>query len=282
VSIAHRDSPTPAPGLDIRAYLARIGYEGGTEPTLDNLRAMHRAHCLNVPFENLDIARGVPIVVDEAVNVDKIVRLGRGGFCLELTGTFARALRALGYRVDVIGAQVELANTPPPGGAAGAASRTFEWASVESLDQARGHMIAIVHLDEPWLADVGFGGRIIEPLRLHEPGVQRFGFRSFTVATDGERWRVACEEPGAPPGSYQFLWRPRSFDDFHDICIWLQTSPDSRFTRGDIVSLATPEGRITLAEGRLIVSEQGVRNESDITSPEEKAAILRERFGITL
>ena len=73
---------------------------------------MHRAHFLNVPFENLDIARGVPIEVDEGVNARKLVERRRGGFCLEVTGMFARMLRALGYRVDVIGAQVEIANTP--------------------------------------------------------------------------------------------------------------------------------------------------------------------------
>ena len=98
--------------LDVAAYLERIGYTVPAEPTLENLRAMHRAHFLNVPFENLDISPGVRIQVDEAVNARKLVERHRGGFCLELNGTFARMLRALGYRVYVPGAQVEIANTP--------------------------------------------------------------------------------------------------------------------------------------------------------------------------
>ena len=61
MSTAHQ--PRTA-GLDVAAYLERIGYTGPAEPTLENLRAMHRAHFLNVPFENLDIARGVRISVD--------------------------------------------------------------------------------------------------------------------------------------------------------------------------------------------------------------------------
>jgi N-hydroxyarylamine O-acetyltransferase len=241
--------------LNIDAYLARIGYTGGREPTLDNLRAMHRAHFLSVPFENLDIARGVPIVVDDAVNADKIVERRRGGFCLELTGAFARVLRGLGYRVDVIGAQVSAPLS---------------------------HMVAIVHLDERWIVDVGFGGRVAEPLRLDERSPQHAGIRTYTVEHDDGAWTVTCEEPGTPTGSYTFVMQPRSFDEFGEVCAWLQRSPDSRFTHGDIVSLATASGRVTLAEERLIVVEHGQRTETAIASPDQKAAVLRERFGIIL
>ena len=83
----------PAPLLP--AYLQRIGYEGPVAPTVETLRGMHRAHFLQVPFENLDIQRGVPIVVDLDHNYDKIVTRGRGGFCLELTSLFAWALREI-------------------------------------------------------------------------------------------------------------------------------------------------------------------------------------------
>ena len=108
---------------------------------------MHRAHAFTVPFENLDIGRGTRIVVDEEANFDKIVTRRRGGFCLELTGLFARALRALGFRVDVIGARVMIDGR---------------------LGHPRSHMVLVVHLDEPWLADVGFGGRVIEPLPMRD------------------------------------------------------------------------------------------------------------------
>ncbi len=43
---------------DVQSYLARVGYKGSTSPTLETLRAIHYAHLLNVPFENLDIALG--------------------------------------------------------------------------------------------------------------------------------------------------------------------------------------------------------------------------------
>ena len=48
------------------------------EPDIHTLRAMHRAHLLSVPFENLDIHLGLPIVLDEARLFDKIVTRRRG------------------------------------------------------------------------------------------------------------------------------------------------------------------------------------------------------------
>src|ERR1019366_4150744 len=52
--------------LNLPAYLERIGYSGSTEPSAVTLRALHRAHMFAVPFENLDIHIGRPIVCDEA------------------------------------------------------------------------------------------------------------------------------------------------------------------------------------------------------------------------
>jgi N-hydroxyarylamine O-acetyltransferase len=173
---------------------------------------------------------------------------------------FARALREIGFRLDVIGARV---------------------LSDGRLSAPMSHMTLIVHLDEDWIADVGFGGRIIEPLRLRDTGDQIVDGRRFNVENDGDHWFVTCTEEGTPPGTYVFVAQPRAFDEFHDVCTWLQTSPDSRFTHGDIVSLARPEGRVTLAGGRFIVMHKGERTERAV-SDDEAPIILKHEFGITL
>jgi N-hydroxyarylamine O-acetyltransferase len=247
--------------MDTQTYLERIGYSGDAAPTLETLRAMHRAHFYRVPFENLDISCGVRIEVKEGVVFDKVVQRRRGGFCLELTGLFAMALRALGFSVDVIGARVM---------------------SDGYLSTPMSHMILIVHLDEPWIADVGFGGRVAEPLRLNERAEQVFGTRRYVVSNDGDHWFVTCSESGSPTMSYLFTIQPRAFEEFEGVCDWLQTSPDSRFTQGDIVSLATPSGRYTLADRMLIITSDGNREEHQVTSADERSRILRERFGIDL
>lgn len=246
--------------MDVSAYLERIGYHGDTAPTLENLRSMHRAHALSVPFENLDIGLGTSIVVDEGVNFDKIVRRHRGGFCLELTGMFGRALRALGFRVDVIGARVMIDGR---------------------LGRPRSHMVLVVHLDEQWIADVGFGGRVIEPLRMADGVEQLVGDRRYNVACDGDHWFVTGTEPGNPTGIYTFTQDPLEFEEFHEVCHWLQTSPDSRFTQGSIASLARENGRVTLVGTRLITTNGEERVERDI-APEDVRAVLLSEFGITL
>ncbi len=71
--------------LDVERYLQRIDYSGPTVPTLETLSALHQAHLLAVPFENLDIHLGRAIVLDEEALYDKIVERRRGGFCYELS-----------------------------------------------------------------------------------------------------------------------------------------------------------------------------------------------------
>src|ERR1035438_9191196 len=70
------------------------------------LRDLQLAHLLTVPFENLSIHLGEPIVLEQADLVAKVVRMHRGGFCYELNGAFAGLLTALGFRVSMLSARV--------------------------------------------------------------------------------------------------------------------------------------------------------------------------------
>src|SRR5215472_18946925 len=96
--------------VDASSYLSRIGYSGPREPTAETLRALHRAHMIAVPFENLDISLGRTIIAEEGAILKKIVGMRRGGFCYELNGAFAALLRALGYRVTLLSARVARAS----------------------------------------------------------------------------------------------------------------------------------------------------------------------------
>src|SRR4051812_2868960 len=96
--------------MDVQAYLRRINYRGELAPTAATLRELHRAHLLAVPFENLDIHLGRPILLDEQALFDKIVAHRRGGFCYELNGLFALLLRDLGFEVTLLAAGVARAD----------------------------------------------------------------------------------------------------------------------------------------------------------------------------
>ncbi len=246
------------PMMDVAAYLDRIGYHGPVGVNLETLLGMHQSHFFNVPFENLDIARGVPIEVDGDVNFRKIVGNGRGGFCLELTGLFARALRQIGFQVDVLGARV---------------------IDDGLLGHPLEHMALLVHLDEPWLADVGFGGRIPVPVRLRSREPVVAGTRRLRVDHDEDHWLLTASEPGSGSSSYLFTLRPREWEEFGEVCRWLQTSPESSFTQGDVVSLATPAGRKTYSRGRFIETEGEARSERVVAAAEFNR-LLRDELGL--
>src|SRR6187397_3354830 len=96
--------------MDFQSYLQRINYRGEQTPTAATLRELHRAHLLTVPFENLDIHLGRPIVLEQGALFDKIVRRRRGGFCYELNGLFAALLYKLGFDVTMLSAGVARAD----------------------------------------------------------------------------------------------------------------------------------------------------------------------------
>ncbi len=249
----------PSLTVDLDAYLRRIGYAGPRAPTQSTLTALHTGHIESVPFENLDIHAGRPIVLDEDALFDKIVRRHRGGFCYEINGLFSALLRELGFQVTRLSAGV------------------LDDAGVFGPDFD--HMTLLVDLEERWLADVGFGDAFWEPLRLDDPGEQLQRGRRFTITHDNRLALLHFEyEPGKPEG-YRFSFAPRSLAEYGGMCRFHQTSPESPFTQRRFVTKATPTGRITLRDTRLIVTEHGQRNERPLVEGEWER-ILEETFRI--
>ena len=248
--------------VNIRSYLDRISYRVPAEPSDAGLLCeLHRAHMYSVPFENLDIGLGRTIVCDEACFLQKIVGERRGGFCYEINGAFAALLRALGFDVTTLSARVSRAD--------GSEGPEFD------------HMALLVNLEQPWLADVGFGDSFVEPLRMEIGGEQEQFGRSFRILQDGSRYRYEADLDGAWRPQYSFALQPRDLSEFAGMCHFHQTSPDSHFTQKSICSLATAEGRITLSGDRFIETRTTSREERHVNA-DERERILRDRFGITL
>jgi N-hydroxyarylamine O-acetyltransferase len=247
--------------VDIRHYLERIGYQGSLEPTLATLQALHQAHMHTVPFENLDISLGRTIQLDEASLYKKIIEEKRGGFCYELNGLFAQLLRTLGFRVDLLSAGVARAT--------GGFGPEFD------------HLTLLVHLDEDWLADVGFGDSFRQPLRLQAGLIQEQKWGRYRLERDGEYW-LTQEGNEEWKSGYRFTLQPHLLKDFSEMCHYHQTSPESGFTKHRTCSLATSYGRITLSDLRLITTRYGRREERAVADQEEYNVLLFEEFGIRL
>ena len=248
--------------MNISAYLERIAYTGPVEPSAHLLRGLHRTHMLAVPFENLDIGLGRKIVCDEDSILRKIVEQRRGGFCYELNGAFAALLRELGFKVTLLSARVARQD--------GSAGAEFD------------HLTLKVDLDEPWLADVGFGDSFLEPLRLKFDIEQPQGRRKFRLVEEQGSLHMEMAEPEDWKRQYSFTMIPRQLGDFAGMCHYHQTSPESSFTQKKICSRATPDGRITVADRKLIVTRNGRKEESALDSDQEWRKALKKCFGIVL
>jgi N-hydroxyarylamine O-acetyltransferase len=253
--------------LDINAYLERIKYEGSLAPTVETLCALQVAHLLAVPFENLSIQARQPIVLDDEALFTKIVENKRGGFCYEANGLFAALLRALGFDVAMLSAEVANAK--------GEFGPEFD------------HMALMVSLDQRWLVDVGFGDSFLEPLLLDEPGDQIQGDRAYRIVRDGAQLVVMRREgDGEWTSQYRFTLKTYEYADYAGMCRYHQTSPESHFTKSRICSRATEDGRITLSGMRLITTSQNgaqqARDERILTTEEEYAEVLRDNFGIVM
>jgi N-hydroxyarylamine O-acetyltransferase len=248
--------------MDVSSYLSRINYRGPRDVSAQTLRELHKAHLLAVPFENLDNHIGRRIVLDEAKVISKIVEERRGGICYELNGAFCALLRGMGFEVSMLSAGV----ARDEGG----------------FDPPFDHSTLLVGLEKRWLADVGFGDSFREPLLLDERGEQRQGNDAYHLLEDGDYLILQRREGDLWKPQYRFTLEAHQYSDFSDMCLYHQTSPESIFTQRRACSQATPEGRITVTEKRLIITDRGEKQERELASREEWTAALREHFGIEL
>jgi N-hydroxyarylamine O-acetyltransferase len=250
--------------MDVQSYLTRLGLADVGRHDFDWLARVHEQHLLKVPFENLDIGRGVEIVLDEERILHKMVEDERGGFCYELNAAFAWLLRQLGFQVDLLSAEVARAD--------GSFGIPFD------------HMTLRVELDRVYLADVGFGDGFRYPLPLvTDEEVEQSGY-VYRLRQDDTWWFLDRQPVGAAvfQPQYRFTLEARKLEDFVSGCHYHQTSPDSTFTQKAICSMALVDGRITLHPDKLVLTRGSSKTETTIPDQHRWEEALRDHFGVSL
>jgi N-hydroxyarylamine O-acetyltransferase len=253
--------------MNVSAYLERIDYTQHVEPAVGTLHGLQHAHMLKVPFENLDIALKRPIRLNEPAIWDKLIVHGRGGFCYELNGLFAWLLKQIGFDVTYLNARV------------------FNHKGELGIDfDHLALLVTIPGRSTRWLADVGFGDSFNEPLNFEDRGEQIQGLRAYRLEQVPEgyiTWQKNYD--GSWERQYFFDLQAHRFpEEYEAACLYHQTSPKSSFTRGSIISRATPEGRVSLEDGWLIVTTNGTREKRPVADKAEYQALLKEHFGVEL
>jgi N-hydroxyarylamine O-acetyltransferase len=245
--------------VKLERYLARIGFEGTPRADLDTLRHLHRAHLETIPYENLDVQLGRGVSLELPSVYAKLVEGRRGGWCYEMCGLFGWALAEIGFCVTRV---------------AGAAARALFG------DFALGnHLVLLVELDRPYLADVGFGDGLVEPVPI-EAGPIRQRFLEFRMESlDDGWWRLHNHPHGSAP-SFDFRPEPAPPELLQEKCLWLQTHPLSPFVQNAVCQRHFPD-RLELLRGKLLrtVRAEGA-SERELSSAGEYVDTLARVFAL--
>jgi N-hydroxyarylamine O-acetyltransferase len=254
-------------GFNTDGWLARIGYRGSREPTLDTLRALVTAHALAIAWESIDVLLDRPPQLDLATLQRKMVAGTRGGYCFELNMLFRGGLRALGFRVTSLQARVV---------------RGLE------IDAPRPmlHMVLRVELPEgPFLADVGFGNLApTTALKLEALTEQETPHELMRFLPMGDELTLQCQLGGRWEHIYRVVSLPR-FDTEYEMANWFTgTHPQSPYLNNMIAARPGPDRtRLTLFNKRFNVRyPNGEVARRILEGEDEFRRVLTEDFGLNL
>ncbi len=252
-------------GVDLDAYLTRVGYEGDVAADLSTLRRLHTAHVDAIPFDNLDALLGraaVPLDLDSVQ--EKIVRQGRGGWCLEQVVLMAAVLDRIGFTFTAFAGRTRIRTGNRFGPAL--------------------HVALLVDVEgERWLHDVSFGAHgLHEPIRF--AGNARLdGDFSFDLVREPSGEHVLrFLRPEGPAELYGFTTDVRYPSDFELLNHFCLTHPRSPFNHRMILQRTRPEVRHLLVGTSLTELRPGAPATVRELDETEALSAPEQIFGITV
>jgi N-hydroxyarylamine O-acetyltransferase len=248
--------------VDWSALLDRIGISSLPNDPWQRLVVLHQAIPRHVPFENIAILEGKPIVLTTEAIFEKIVMQRRGGYCFEINGLLLLLLESLGYQVDRLLGRVWSGSATTP---------------------ALTHMALRVTVDgQQYLCDVGFGAATLRaPLRwqFFSPEQQQLDTYRLEPTDNHEVQLSVLKEHGWKP-LYSLLPCCVRAQDYIPANHYTSTHPMSYFTQEPVAALATEQGRVTLRRDRFAIQRGSQRIEKQINEINELKQILEEHFGL--
>ncbi|MFD3725161.1 arylamine N-acetyltransferase [Streptomyces sp. NPDC058671] len=225
---------------------------------------LHRAHVGAVPFENLDVVLGKPVLLDLKSLQGKLVERRRGGYCYEQNSLFAAVLERIGFAVAARGARNR--------------SRGAVLPPVT-------HALLVVTIEgEEWLADVGFGWQgPLEPVPLHAGARVQQGGWTFAIGAEDEGIHVLRSlRPQGWTDLYAFAPQTLYPGDFVVMNHYSSSHPQSRFLGQVVAQRPGTEVRRALVRETLSVMRTDGFTGERIVGAAELVATLETEFGIEL
>ncbi|MGW0801636.1 arylamine N-acetyltransferase family protein [Nonomuraea sp. NPDC002799] len=256
--------------MNTAGYLRRLGLSHllGAPTSAEALRELHVAHIEKIPYEALEIWLGRPTTVDPVESAERIIG-GRGGYCYHLNGAFSELIGALGYDVTRHVGGVQNRRSAP------AITANHLVLTVRGLPTDG-------NPGGEWLADLGLGDALHEPLPLvagtYEQGPFTYVLRPSEVAPGG--WRFEHDPSGSFEGM-DFGLEPTGMSAFTDMHRHLTTAPTSGFVRVATVARRDASG-VDLLRGP-VLGRVGHRASSvTLATAGDYYAALADVFGLPL
>ena len=245
----------------INSFLARIKYQGKLNIDLESLTKLQTCFLKNVPFENLDVINGVALDYSSKNVFNKIVIQNRGGLCYECNGLFHDMLEELGFDVHfIIGAMFP--------------------DKVDKFDFS--HMALIVTINEKkYLVDVGNGKSFGNPLSIQTVSTSQSEATLSTVKPyNSEYYGLFYFVEEKWEARYIFNIDKKTRADFKKSCHFVESSPNSEFTKKVLVSMLFDTQRITLSGNTLIATIFEEKSVKRNLPKDEYTRVLKDTFNI--
>jgi N-hydroxyarylamine O-acetyltransferase len=248
--------------LDLQAYLDRIGFTGSAATDVATLKTVHRRHVEVIPYETWDVLMGNPVGLEIEPIFNKMVTRRRGGWCYEMNILLEWALSSLGFEVSRLASSIHRDLTSGPG-------------------ELGNHLLLLVDADGPWIADVGIGDGLHEPVRLREGEIEQDGFKFRLEEIGGGWWRFHNHQHGIAP-MFDFTLDPVPDSLLLTRCLELQTSAGSPFRQTAVLQRVLGD-RVEVMRGVVRTTEYPDRAERWVVATlDEYVTQLNDVFGVDL
>lgn len=216
--------------------------------TLEGLAHYMQRFMKTIPFEDINTQNQVPISTDVDVNFDKIVNRRRGGFCYELNTLNQYYLIKKGYDARILGATVN--------------QQDGEW----SFEDA--HLTVYVKLeDEYYLVDVGFGESSVVPIPMNGEKIKDGQSGSYRVIRKDDNMYYMQKKKLSEDWvtQYKFHFIDRNIGYFKDMIYKNEHDSNSVFVNNLVISILTDNGRVTMTENNLTITENNQKKKMKVT-----------------
>ena len=245
-------------------YLDRMGLSARPVADLTGLSELVRAQHRAVAFENLSSITGTAVALDRQSIWDKIVIVGRGGYCFELNYLLGMALDHTGFKYTPVLARVMMGNEA--GG-------------------PKTHLLFIVSIDgSEHLADVGFGGPgLLEPMPFVIDAVVEQGEAVFRLIEPAAGDFIL--QRSTPKGWFNVFTFNRENVQPVDVTVanhFTSTWENSPFRNQLMCALNGPEGLMSFRENSLVTTAPDLSpiGSVPIEGADHLESILVETFGL--